>query len=187
MSKLDSFLQGFFGVSTDERASYTDWVEWVHVSQGKTHCTDCLILNGCWFLGAKSPNAPLHLYCHCTTEPVSYSLVVSNAETDSAYSKFDPYLFDPENQYKHQKGELFAQWGYTIDDAKWLQEEMERQAISKYVSGRYTLGRRDKNGQRINIRIELERKDGSGTVSFISGWMVYPGGQIKLTTPYGGK
>ena len=77
--------------------------------------------------------------------------------------------------------------GCTIDDAKWLQEEVERQAISKYVSGQYTLGRRDKNGQRINIRIELERKNGSGTVSFVSGWMVYPGGQIKLTTPYGGK
>lgn len=113
--------------------------------------------------------------------------MVSKAKTESAYSKFDPYLFDPEDHYKHRKGEMFAQWGYTIDDAAWLQAEMERQAIAKYVSGQYTLGRQDENGQRIDIRIELDRKDGSGEVSFISGWMVYPDGQIKLNTPYGGK
>lgn len=104
MSKLDGFLQGFLQGDTDARDAYTDWVEWIHISQGKTHCTDCLTSDGCWFAEAKSPNAPLHLYCHCITEPVSYSPVLSKAETESAYSKFDPHLFDPENRYKHQRG-----------------------------------------------------------------------------------
>ena len=29
--------------------------------------------------------------------------------------------------------------------------------------------------------------DGSGDVSFITGWMVLPNGKLKLNTPYGGK
>ncbi len=69
----------------------------------------------------------------------------------------------------------------------WLLEELEQQAVYKYSTGQYTLGRLNKNGQRINIRIDLDRKDGSGSVSFLSGWMVYPNGALKLNTPYGGK
>lgn len=41
--------------------------------------------------------------------------------------------------------------------------------------------------QRISIRIEIPRKTGEGTVSFESGWMVYPNGLIQLSTQYGGK
>ena len=82
---------------------------------------------------------------------------------------------------------MFESWGYSIDDSQWLQEEFERQALDKYVSGEYALGRLDKEGQRIDIRIELPRKDSSETVSFISGWLVWPNGDIRLATPYGGK
>lgn len=64
---------------------------------------------------------------------------------------------------------------------------MERQALEKYLAGEYTLGKRNKDGQRISIRIEIPKKTGEGSVSFISGWMVYPNGHIQLTTPYGGK
>ena len=78
-------------------------------------------------------------------------------------------------------------WGYTVDDAKWLQSEMERQAREKYIKGDYILGKLDKDGQRISIRIEIPRKDGIGTVSFVSGWMVQPNGELRLITPYGGK
>ena len=49
------------------------------------------------------------------------------------------------------------------------------------------LGKLDEHGQHISIRIELDRKAGTGTVSFISGWMVEPNGKIRLATPYGGK
>ena len=119
--------------------------------------------------------------------PLPYSLVLNHANARSAYSKFDPYLFDPENVYKHGKTKAFESWGYTVEDAAWLQGEIEQQALYKYISGEYSLGRLNKDGQRINIRIEIERKDGSGTVSFVSGWMVLPNGTIKLNTPYGGK
>ena len=77
--------------------------------------------------------------------------------------------------------------GYTVEDARWLQAEIERQAREKYISGEYTLGRLNWNGQRISIRITIPRKDGSGEVSFITGWMGEPNGKLRLTTPFGGK
>lgn len=72
-------------------------------------------------------------------------------------------------------------------DAKWLQTELEKQGLEKYINGEYILGKLDYNGQRISIRIEIPRKDQAGIVSFITGWMVYPSGKIQLATPYGGK
>ena len=77
--------------------------------------------------------------------------------------------------------------GYTVDDARWLQTEIERQAREKYIDGEYELGKLDAFGQRINITIELPRKDKEGTVTFVSGWMIEPNGKLKLNTPYGGK
>ena len=102
-------------------------------------------------------------------------------------SKFDPYLFDPDNFYRHGKNRAFASWGYTVADARWLQAEIEKQALEKYLAGDYTLGKLNKDGQRISVRIEISRKDGSKMVSFVSGWMVYSNGLLRLTTPYGGK
>ena len=52
---------------------------------------------------------------------------------------------------------------------------------------RYTLGKLNWNGQRIRIRVIIPRRDGTGEVSFITGWMVEPGGKLRMTTPYGGK
>ena len=37
------------------------------------------------------------------------------------------------------------------------------------------------------VRITHPRRDGTGEVSFITGWMVEPGGKLRMTTPYGGK
>ncbi len=65
--------------------------------------------------------------------------------------------------------------------------KVEKQALEKYVSGDYMLGKLNQDGQRISIRVEIPRKDKSETVSFVTGWMVYPNGHIQLTTPYGGK
>ena len=99
-----------------------------------------------------------------------------NATAYSDYSKFDPYLFNTTGSYPHKKEKLFKEWGYTVDDAKWLQAEMERQAREKYISGEYELGKLNAFGQRINIVIEIPRKDKEGTVTFVSGWMVEPNG-----------
>ena len=113
--------------------------------------------------------------------------MVDEAAAKSAYSKFDPYLFDPEGTYKHTKNKMFESWGYTVEDSLYLQAEMERQAWYKYISGQYKLGKLDHNGQRISIRVELERKNDPRKVSLETGWMVYPDGRIQLNTPYGGK
>ena len=59
-------------------------------------------------------------------EPIDYLVVLMNAYTYSDYSKFDPYLFDPHNFYKHGKNKAFESWGYSVGDAKWLQAEIER-------------------------------------------------------------
>ena len=163
------------------------WVQWTHHSEGKTHCEECLRLDGCWFQKEKAPPCPHHPHCHCTLDPIPYAVVLMNATSYSDYSKFDPYLFDPRNYYKHGKNKAFESWGYTIADAQWLKTEIERQAREKYATGDYTLGALDQYGQRISIRIVIPRKDGSEDVSFLTGWTVYSNGQIRLNTPYGGK
>ena len=168
-------------------AGLPSWVQWTHHSEGKTHCEECLILDGCWFLEGNAPPCPHHPYCHCTLDPIPYVMVLMNATSYSDYRKFDPYLFDPENTYRHGKNRAFESWGYSVLDSVWLKNEIEKQALKKYLSGDYTLGKLDRRGQRINIRVTIPRKDGSVSVSFITGWMIMPNGKLKLNTPYGGK
>ena len=163
------------------------WVKWIHEATGISHCLECLQLDRCWFEKDHAPIWPHHENCHCRLENLDFLTVLMNAAAYSDDSKFDPYLFDPNNFYKHGKNKAFESWGYSVDDAKWLQAEMERQAREKYISGEYTLGKLDIRGQRIDIRVTIPRKDGSGDVSFITGWMVLPNGKLKLNTPYGGK
>ncbi len=108
-----------------------------------------------------------------------------NCTAESAYSKYDPYLFNTEGKYTHAKEVLFKEWGYTVADAKWLQNEIEKQALEKYTNGDYKLGKLNEHGQHIDIRVEIPRKDKPDIVSFTTGWMVYPDGHIRLNTPYG--
>ena len=164
-----------------------NWVEWIHESKGKTHCMEYLVLDKCWFTFDNKPKYPKHLFCHCKLQQIPQEFVVRAAKAESTYSKIDPYLFDTNGTYGHGKNKVFESWGYTISDATWLHKEIERQGFNKYISGDYSLGRLNEQGQRINIRIELERKDETGSVSFVSGWMVRPNGYITLNTPYGGK
>ena len=184
MGILDAIFSAAFEGETPP--SVPTWGEWEHVATGRTHCPVCLKLDGCWFTDETKPMLPQHPRCYCQVNPLSFFRVLSEAKATTKYSKFDPYLFDPENAYKHGKQKMFESWGYSIDDSQWLQNELERQALDKYVSGEYTLGKLNKDGQRISIRVEIPRKDKQGTVSFVTGWMVYPNGQIQMTTPYGG-
>ena len=170
-----------------QKSAVPSWIQWTHHSEGKTHCDECLKLDGCWFLEGKSPTWLHHPFCHCTLEPIDYAVVLMDATTYSEYSKFDPYLFDPDNVYKHGKNRAFESWGYTVADARWLQAEIEKQALEKYIAGDYTLGKLNKYGQRINIKVTIQRKGGTSEVSFTTGWMVKPNGKLKLNTPYGGK
>lgn len=57
----------------------------------------------------------------------------------------------------------------------------------KYAKGDIALGELNSDGQRIMIEIVLPMKNKIGTIKFVPGWMVYPDGVIKLTTPYAGR
>lgn len=184
-----SFLSELFsaGVWGKEAPAAPLWKKWIHRNLSDKHCEECLMLDECWFFGEKTPVWPHHPFCHCVLEDIPYNNVLTKSKADSAYSKFDPYLFNTEGKYPHHKEKLFKEWGYTVTDAKWLQTEIEKQELEKYVNGEYTLGKLDHNGQRISIRVEISRKDRTSNVSFVTGWVVYPNGKIQLATPYGGK
>lgn len=163
------------------------WVQWMHREKGITHCETCIKLDKCWFLKEKTPENPQHYGCHCILMNLPYTIVSENATAICPYSKFNPYLFDTENSYKHGKQQMFISWGYSVEDSKYLQETVYRQGLSKYKAGEYELGKLDKNGQRIDIEIEIPRKDNGKPVKFMSGWMIRSDGVITLNTPYGGK
>lgn len=163
------------------------WVKQIHRNLSPNHCSECLQLHKCWFAKNATPKHPHHEYCHCILEDIPYVNVMFNSSAESAYTKYDPYLFNTEGKYPHNKERLFKEWGYTVKDSKWLQNEIEKQALEKYINGDYKLGVLNKYGQRINIRIEIPNRSNDNIVSFLTGWTVHPNGQITLNTPYGGK
>ena len=85
---------------TTEQSS---WVKWTHHAEGKTHCPECLMLDGCFFTASNHPPCPHHPFCHCTLEPVDHAVVLINASAYSDYRKFDPYLFNTTGLQTHNK------------------------------------------------------------------------------------
>lgn len=162
-----------------------DWVKWVHHAEGKTHCPVCLKLDGCWFHSNIAPQCPHHPNCHCTLEPLEGIDIMSKITVDSAYGKFDPFLFNTSGKYTHGKEKLLKIWGFSVNDIPWLKAEIERQALEKYRSGDYMLGKLDESGQRINIRVAIPRNDTGEIVTFGTGWMARPDGHLQMATPYG--
>ena len=185
MGLLENILTA--AIRGDKLPEFSDWVEWIHVFKSDTHCETCLKLDRCWFANDNRPKLPQHPFCHCKVKTLSIDKVINEVNANCDYSKFNPYLFDPKKEYKHQKEKMFISWGYDIEDSEWLRAEIERQGREKYVAGEYVLGKLNEKGQRISIRVEIPRKNTQDIVTFITGWMVYPSGKIKLTTPYGGK
>jgi len=177
----NAFMAAFWG---EEVSPLPDWVEWQHISEGLTHCEVCLKLDKCWFTDETKPLLPQHPHCHCVVEVISPDKVRNEARSECDIRKFNAYIFNPE--YDDGKMELFESWGYDILDSEMLQKEYEHQALEKYIKGEYTLGKLDKEGQRISISIELSNKNKDIIVTAISGWMVYPEGKIRLNTPLAG-
>lgn len=185
MNYIDELFKS--GVWGTEKPKEPMWVEWIHRNLSENHCPECLMLNGCYFLKEKAPPYPHHPHCHCLLEQIGYDTVLKNAKAVSDYSKYDPYLFNVKEKFDHKKHLLFKEWGYGVEDSIWMKTEIEKQAFEKYVNGDYKLGILNKWGQRISIRVKIPRKDTGEFVSYITGWMVYPNGEIRLNTPYGGK
>lgn len=140
------------------------------------HCLLCTNLDGCYFLKSKMPKLPQHVKCDCTILEKRISDVRSIAKAECDIRKFSEYIFKGAGG----KQNLFESWGYSISDSELLKSEFEKQARDNYLKGKYELKSLDLCGQRIAIPISIR-----GHV-FYSGWMVYPNGQIKNTTPFGG-
>lgn len=181
---FDDFLNGFW---SGESAGAQPWIEWVHRNLGASHCEVCLHLDQRWFCADKHPVYPHHPHCHCILREIPYGRVRAEAEAVSDLSKFDHYIFNATKEEDRDKEILFRSWGFRVEDAPFLLEEFVRQGLEKYRQGEYKLGKLDKHGQRISIRVMLIRKDNGHRVSFVTGWMVDPKGRIHLAAPYGGK
>ena len=128
------FSAGVWGKKTPDAPK---WNKWIHRNLSDNNCPECLQLDGCWFLNEKTPKWPHHPFCHCDLEDIQYNDVLTKCTSDSAYSKFDIYSFNIEGRYTDAKKKLFEGWGYTLDDGKWLQSEINKQGLEKYILGDY--------------------------------------------------
>ncbi len=100
-----------------------------------------------------------------------------NAEC--AITKFTEYVFK-DSKASRGKNKIFYDLGFDIDDSEYLQLEFCKQVLEQYISGNYKLKNLDRRGQRLAIPMTLKNK------TFYSGWLLYPEGEIKNTTPFGG-
>ena len=168
------------------------WIEWYHFGIPNEldewrklaiisfsifgHCRICTNLDGCYFIERNMPPLPLHNKCDCKKLNKNINEVKSNIHAECDIRKFTEYIFSDNSGKKR----IFESWGYTIKDSSILKKEIESQAEKQYSMGNYKLKGLDRQGQRIAIEINLK-----GNI-FYSGWMVYPNGLIKNTTPFGG-
>lgn len=101
--------------------------------------------------------------CHCKTQEFGTPFVKAQCDI----RKFSDYIF-AEKYSQNGKGNLFIRLGFTKEDSGKLKEEFGNQARKQYAFGNYTLGKLDKNGQRMNIAIKITHPS-RGIVKFMSG------------------
>lgn len=101
-------------------------------------------------------------------------------------AKFRDYIF--KGGATHGKDAVFRALGYSVQHCDALVQLYTQQAAAKFARGEYVLGKHDQYGQRISIEIELPGIGAAaGTKSFLrSGWMILPGGNLHLNTPFSG-
>lgn len=110
------------------------WNKWIHRNLSENHCEVCLKLHECWFAKDKTPQWPHHPLCHCILEDIPYVDVLYKCTSDSAYSKFDVYLFNTEGRYNDNKKVMFESWGYTVGDIPYLKREIEKQGLENILT-----------------------------------------------------
>lgn len=121
----------------------------------------------------------MHIKCDCTQKVISIIKVKNNATAECDIKKFTEYIFK-DKEKSNGKNEIFYSLGFNINDSLFLKQEYCKQALQQYLSGNYILKNLDIRGQRLAIPINLNG------VNIYSGWMLYPEGKIKNTTPFGG-
>lgn len=180
MGLFDDF-KNLFDSSGNIRSNV--WVEWRHENTPQGHCEICIVLDKCWFDNNIKPLMPLHPRCHCTKKFIEPPIANVTSIGSCDISKFTGYIFSDKYAW-NGKRDLFESLGFSIQDSQYLQKEFERQAVENYCNSKYSLGKLDENGQRINIHISFQ-KDGK-SITFVSGWMVRQKGYITCNTPLGG-
>lgn len=196
MGIFDNFKQ------IDNMIVDSTWIEWWHfmvpnkdgwfrkfmrnILAKFSHCLKCTALDGCYFIKWNMPkndvpntNGLLHPKCDCTTKDVDFQIVKQNTTTLFSIGKFSNYIFGHNSKGKK---EMFESWGYSADDSETLINEYCVQAKKNYWEGNYVLKNLDQFGQRLAIPISLSKNR-----SFYSGWILGPEGELRNTTPFGGK
>lgn len=147
------------------------------------HCKVCTVLSGCYFPSFNMPKYPQHTHCDCML--LSISKPISQATVFCKMDKFTDFLFSEKHQ-NNGKLKLFRLLEFTPDDIAYLKSEYEKQALQKYLSGDYVLGKLDQYGQHITIYITGLKSSIKDDIIIKTGWMVRPLGLITCNTPYAG-
>lgn len=109
----------------------------------------------------------------------AYSSVKNSALAECDIRKFTEYVFKNVKDSK-EKNKIFYALGFDINDSEYLQKEYCKQALKQYLLGNYICKDLDIRGLRLAIPITLRG------ITLYSGWLLYPEGKIKNTTPFGG-
>ncbi|MCY7278087.1 MAG: hypothetical protein LH702_31220 [Phormidesmis sp. CAN_BIN44] len=96
--------------------------------------------------------------------------------------KFSEYVLIP--NHRSGKDKIFlGLLGYrpnSLNDAQVLLETYITQAQAKFTTQDYTVGERDRYGQRVTIVVEIRGK------RLLTGWILDNQGTLKLATPFSG-
>lgn len=197
MSVFDDIIESKNGEIIDN-----GWFKWIHsempdgpeqlrfVQQNLLfllgHCMNCTALSGCYFKNSNRPGnlndqELMHPHCHCLLKTIDFYKNEITAFCD--INKINNYLFG-ENGLKNGKRRLFESWGFTVKDSNYIKEEFEKAAKLEYMYGKYKLGKLDRWGQRIDLKIILMCPDNKYR-SITSGWLIHPLGYITCNTPVG--
>ena len=147
------------------------------------------MLSGCYFIKNKLPkkkaegNGLLHPNCDCKL--LNIQKPKNQVVADCNITKFTDYIFG-EKYASNGKMDLFTILGFVKEDSEYLKQEFDRQARERYLSGDYKLGKLDRFGQRIDIKIRVQSRT-RNNIEFIAGWMIKPLGKIVCTTHIGDK
>lgn len=190
-----NLLEDLIKCDEDGKIFYNKWIEWDHFLVPNKpewlrnivrnicalfgHCMVCTALDGCYLLDNKRPEQPLHSKCDCQKKDINFFTVKNKVKSECDIRKFTEYVFKGSEASKG-KNKIFYDLGFNIKDSYYLQLEYNKQSQEQYINGNYKLKKLDRKGQRLAIPILLNGK------SFYSGWMLYPEGRIKNTTPFGG-
>ena len=166
--------------TSQEKKENTEWAK----ANNNKHCAVCLNMNGCCLpidVIENKMKFPFHENCHCYVVPTNNLEITAEVPL----KKFIKYIFNPEKYLENGKQQMFIDWGFNIDDSVDLSIEFAVQGNELFFNTNFDIGKLDNYGQRIDIRVKMQRKDKLEQVSFVSGWMLYPDGRIVLVTPYG--